>query len=141
MAIYRCAGCGAVNRTSLAAGAASSQVCYRCRRLLDTTGKPQPVDAAALVTTLRSSPAPVLVSFAARESARPGLDGVARARAGELVVLRVDPGEEPAAAAAFSIGGIPTLVLFDGGSEVARRSDASPGTDVRAWVEAAASAR
>lgn len=139
MAIYRCAGCGAVNRTTHATAAGTAQGCYRCRRLLDTTGKPQPVDAAALVTTIRSSPAPVLVSFAERSSARPALEGVARARAGDLVVLRVDPGEEPAAAAAFAINGQPTLVLFQDGSEVARRADVA-ASDVHAWVETAARA-
>jgi thioredoxin 2 len=137
MAVYRCSGCGAVNRTPQQPGA---QGCFRCRRLLDPSGRPQAVDAAALVTAIRSSPAPVLVDFAVRDVPIPALDGVARARAGELVVLRVDPGEEPAAAQAYGIRVTPTLVLFRGGNEVARCSETPAGVDLRAWVEAAAPA-
>ncbi|WP_242393725.1 thioredoxin family protein [Anaeromyxobacter oryzisoli] len=139
MAVYRCAGCGAVNRSQPDSG--PPQACYRCRRPLDTSGRPQAVDAAALVTTIRCSPAPVLVDFAARDLAAPALDGLAAARAGELVVLRVDPGEEPAAAQAYAIRFTPTLVLFQGGSEVARRCDAPGPIDMHAWVEQASSAR
>jgi thioredoxin 2 len=135
MAIYRCAGCGAVNRTPVEV--AAPQACYRCRRLLDTTGRPQAVDAAALVSALRASPAPVLVDFEGRDTAAPAVEGLARARAGEILVLRVDPGEEPAAAAAYAIQVTPTLVIFSGGSEVARRCGAPAPADVRAWVEAA----
>lgn len=135
MSVFRCAGCGAVNRTRVESAAPAA--CYRCRRLLDTTGRPQSVDAAALVSAIRSSPAPVLVDFAGRDVALPALDGLARAHAGELVVLRVDPGEERAAADAYAILATPTLVLFQGGSEVARASGLGP-TDMRAWVEEAA---
>src|SRR5512133_3256377 len=133
MSVYRCSGCGAVNRTR--AEMAPPQACYRCRRPLDTTGRPQAVDAAALVTTIRSSPAPVLVDFAGRDLAMPALDGLESARAGEILVLRVDPCEEPAAAEAYAIRVTPTLVLFHGGSEVARRCDAPGPIDMRTWVE------
>jgi thioredoxin 2 len=139
MAVYRCSGCGAVNRTQ--AEMAPPQACYRCRRSLDTTGRPQAVDAAALVTTIRSSPAPVLVDFTGRDLPIPALDGLASARAGEIVVLRVDPCEEPAAAEAYAIRVTPTLVLFQGGSEVARRCDAPGPLDMRTWVEESAPAR
>jgi thioredoxin 2 len=139
MAIYRCSGCGAVNRTH--AEAAAPRACYRCRRLLDTTGRPQAVDAAALVTTIRSSPAPVLVDFAGRDLPVAALNGVAHARAGELVVLRVDPCKEPAAAEAYAIQVTPTLVLFQDGSEVARRCDAPGPSDMGAWLEQASAPR
>ncbi|BDG02001.1 thioredoxin family protein [Anaeromyxobacter oryzae] len=139
MAVFRCSGCGAVNRTQI--DSAPPQACYRCRRPLDTSGRPQAVDAAALVTTIRSSPAPVLVDFAGRDVVMPIVDGLARARAGELVVLRVDPGEEPAAAQAYAIRVTPTLVLFQDGSEVARRCDVPGPIDMRTWVEQASVAR
>lgn len=138
MAFYRCAGCGAVNRSPREPSA--RQTCYRCRRLLDTTGRPQSVDAAALVTIIRSSPAPVLVDFADGDAPGGALDGLARARAGELLVVRVDPAEEPAAAEAYRVSITPTLVLFAGGSEVARRCDAPGASAIGSWVEQSAPA-
>ncbi|HTN50814.1 MAG TPA: thioredoxin family protein [Anaeromyxobacter sp.] len=136
MSIYRCAGCGALNRMPFAGP--GPQACSRCRRLIDTTGRVQRVDATALVSAIRASPAPVLVDFEGREADAPGVDGLARARAGELLVLRVDPGEEPAAAHAFGIEGVPTLVLFREGTEVARRRDLSASAELAAWVAGAA---
>lgn len=135
MAIYRCAACGAVNRfvDGVAPGA-----CSRCRRPLDASGRPQAVDAAALVTALSASPAPVLVDFVGREAPEAELDGVARAYAGELVVLRVDPREEPAAVAAYGIGQTPTRVLFERGAEVCR---GGPADGILGWVDRARAER
>jgi thioredoxin 2 len=137
MAIYRCAACGGVNHATADAGA-PAEACTRCRRPLDRSGQPQDVDAAALVSAIRSSPAPVLVDFSDAPSV--ALDEVARACAGELVVLRVHPPSEPAAAAAYRIGPAPTLVLFFGGTEVARRAGRDPG-DLTTWMESAAAVR
>jgi thioredoxin 2 len=146
MAIYRCAACGALNRpgpgsvraSGLGAGSTGRPTCATCRRPLDTSGLPQAVDAAALVSAIRSSPAPVLVDFSARGDTVPGVSAVAQAEAGRLVVLRVDPLREPAAVAAFSIAERHTLVLFRSGSEVARRCDAAPAAEVQRWLEATA---
>jgi thioredoxin 2 len=146
MAIYRCGECGALNRSGAPAAEGGAlhpaaalrptyPTCASCRQPLDTSGVPQAVDAAALVSAIRSSPAPVLVDFSARGDDLPGVDGVARAEAGRLVVLRVDPACEPAAVEAFSIAGRHTLVLFRRGAEVARGSDDAAATEVRRWLE------
>jgi thioredoxin 2 len=132
MGIYRCAACGAVNRSGGGAGAR----CERCRAVLDTSGAPQRIDAAALVTLIASSPAPVLVEFAA-----PGTRGrvgeVATVRAGELLCLQVDSAGEPAAMAAYGVGDAPTLVLFFRGEELARLAPAAPGSatvELSSWL-------
>jgi len=129
MATYRCAACGAVN--GLSGPVYGECACARCRRTLDLSGSPQPVDAAALVAAIRSCPAPVLVHFSEQGLASPELETQARALAGELLVLQVDPRVEPAAAEAYRVGGAPTLVLFERGTEVARR-------DGQAWPSLAA---
>ena len=123
MNIYRCAACGAVNRTSGGGGAR----CERCRSALDTSGAPQRIDAAALVTLIASSPAPVLVDFASPGVCASCLDEVASARAGEVLCLRVDTAGEPAAAAAYRVRQTPTVVLFARGAELARFAPTAPG--------------
>ncbi|GEJ59433.1 thiol reductase thioredoxin [Anaeromyxobacter diazotrophicus] len=132
MGIYRCAACGAVNRSAAGAGAR----CERCRAALDTSGAPQHVDAAALVTLIASSPAPVLVDFAAPGARASCLAEVASARAGELVCLRVDTAGEPAATAAYRVRQAPTVVLFARGAEVARFAPTAPEAagQVSRWV-------
>jgi thioredoxin 2 len=137
MASYRCAACGAVSRVMTAG--AGAPACPRCRCAFDVTGTPQPIDAAALVSVILSSPVPVLVGFAAPgESTCASLDDLASARAGELVCLRVDTAVEPAAAGAYGIVELPTLVLFSGGAEVGRLPARLPPRDIARWMEAAA---
>ncbi|HUL60934.1 MAG TPA: thiol reductase thioredoxin [Anaeromyxobacteraceae bacterium] len=137
MTIYRCAGCGAVNEAS----PPQAPLCTRCRRALDVSGRPQVVDAAALVSAIRSSPAPVLVDFSAPGERTEALDRVAGEQAGRLLVLRVDPGAQPAAAEAYAVWRGPTWVLFSGGAEIARRRGVPCPVDVAAWVATARAAR
>lgn len=119
-ATYRCAACGAVNRFDVPAQ--GPPTCARCRRELDLSGRPQPVDAVALASAIHSSPAPVLVDFSGAGPAAPELVSQAGALAGEVVVLRVDLHAEPAAAEAYHVVVSPTLVLFAEGAELARRA-------------------
>lgn len=118
-ATYRCAACGAVNRLPLPTPGEAT--CVRCRRELDLSGRPQPVDAAALTSAILCSPAPVLVDFSGGGPASPELLSQAGALAGEVLVLHVDLPTEPAAAEAYHVVASPTLVLFAEGAELARR--------------------
>ncbi len=136
MPVYRCGACGAVTR--LRDGALEA-TCPRCRRPLDLSGRAQRVDAAALVSAIRCSPAPVLVGFCGAGSP-PVIDSVPHARDGEIVVLAVDTDAEPAAAHAFGIGRSPTVVLFSGGSEVLRAPRVPAAAELTRWVEHARAA-
>jgi hypothetical protein len=120
LATYRCAACGAVNR--LPVPAPGRPACVRCRRELDLSGRPQPVDAVALASAILCSPAPVLVDFSGGGPTPPELLSQAGALAGEVLVLHVDLGAEPAAAEAYRVAAAPTLVLFSEGTELARRA-------------------
>ncbi len=133
MAFYRCTACGVVNR--IVAGR-DQPSCARCRCALDTSAMPQSVDAAALVSAILSSPAPVLVDFTAPGARCSCLDEVASAHAGELLCLRVDPASEPAATDAYRVNRTPTLVLFSDGCEVARLHATQPPGEISRWLSA-----
>jgi thioredoxin 2 len=130
VANFRCAHCGAVVQAPV--GASGGLFCARCRRPLDLSGDPQEVDAVSLVSALGASPSPVLVDFSSDDPPSQALLEQARAFAGSLLVLRVDPAVEPAAAEAFRVGGSRTLVLFEGGAEVARRQGGAAWPDLGA---------
>jgi len=133
MATYRCATCGAVNRLPVPAQGPPS--CARCRRDLDLSGRPQPVDAVALASAILCSPAPVLVDFSGAGPTPPELLSQAGALAGEVLVLHVDLRAEPAAAEAYHVAEVPTLILFAEGAELARR-DGPAWPDLPAVVAA-----
>ena len=136
MTIHRCADCGAVNE----APPRGAPGCVRCRRPLDVSGRPQEVDAAALVSAIRAFPAPVLVDFSAPEDRTEALERVAVEEVGRLLVLRIDPRAQPAAAEAFGVWRGPTWVLFSGGAEIARRFGVPCPVDLGAWVATARAA-
>jgi thioredoxin len=75
--------------------------------------------------TVLGAGVPVLVDFYADWCApckmvAPVVDDIARQRMGELLVVKVDTDFAPGLARRYGIRGIPTVVLFDGGTEVAR---------------------
>ncbi len=90
------------------------------------------VDAAALAELVRTAEVPVLVDFYADwcgpcKIMAPVLDQFARKHVGEVIVAKLDTDDNPDAAAAHGIRGIPTLVLFKEGAEVDRQVGAVPG--------------
>lgn len=54
----------------------------------------------------------------------------------EVRFAKVDSDAARQASAAYGIRSIPTLILFKGGKEVARRSGASSAGDIAAWTKA-----
>jgi thioredoxin 2 len=97
------------------------------------------VDAAALDAAVRSAPVPVLVDFWAPwcgpcRAAAPILADLGRARAGDLLVLKVNSDEQPELAGRLGIRAIPTFVLFHGGREVARHGGVMSRPELERWV-------
>ena len=69
----------------------------------------------------------------------PTLDQLARKRAGEALVLKLDTDRNPAMAIRYQIRGIPTLIAYSGGREVAREVGAVPPPRLEALLDRAAS--
>lgn len=136
-ATVRCPFCLKLNRVDLSR-AADRPRCGQCARpiLLD---RPIKVTDDDLDRVVRGSDVPVLVDFHADwcgpcKAMAPVLDDLARDRSGELLVAKLDTDRNPRSAARFSIRGIPTLILFREGREVARRTGAVPRRDVEALL-------
>jgi thioredoxin 2 len=136
---FRCRNCSAFNRVP-ESKKDGKPVCGRCKAPLETSGAPQEVTGSELADLVAQSPLPVLVDFWATwcgpcRMAAPILDRVARARAGRVLVVKLDTDRNPEAAARHRIQSIPVFALFKDGAE-AQRQVGLPGEAALAqWID------
>jgi thioredoxin 2 len=114
--------------------------CGKCGKpiLLD---RPIAVSDETFERVTTDTTVPVVVDFYADwcgpcKIMAPLLDEVARRRAGELLVVKLDTDRNPATGPRFGIRGIPTLIAFRNGKEVARRVGAVPPAELEAFLKA-----
>jgi len=127
--LFRCPFCGTLNRVDTAR-AGDHPVCGECAKplLLD---RPMQVTDSDLEKVVRESEIPVVVDFYADwcgpcKFMAPVFDELARERSGQVLFTKLDTDRNPAMAVRFGIRGIPTLIVFHGGTEVARQVGAVP---------------
>lgn len=137
--VVPCPFCGRLNRVDLAR-AEDRPRCGECQRpiLLD---RPVKVGDADFERVVAESEVPVLVDFYADwcgpcRMMAPTIDELAAKRAGEILVAKLDTDRNPATAGRYGIRGIPTLIVFRGGREIARRTGALGSRDLEALVDA-----
>jgi thioredoxin 2 len=133
-----CLECGATNLYPLAAEG-KNVVCGRCKSGLPFPGTVLEPSREQAVSLFRNSGLPVLVDFFSPTCGpchmmRPVLERLARRRAGEVVVVRIDVERDQELARGFGIQGVPTFVIIRKGTELDRLSGAVPEEDFAFWV-------
>ena len=143
MVTVRCPFCTTLNRVDLAKLDARP-TCGECHRpiLLD---RPVAVTDADFDSTVASAQVPVFVDFYADwcgpcKMMAPIFDELAREYAGQLLVVKLDTDRNQATTQRFGVRGIPTLILFRGGQEVARQVGAVPKKQLEEMLRSALSA-
>ena len=132
-----CPNCGRKNRVP--AAAAGTPRCGHCHNPL-----PWIVDAGddSFAERVKQARMPVLVDLWAPwcgpcRAVSPALENLARDRAGRIKLVKVNVDESPAIAARFGVQGIPTLLVLDKGTVVARQTGAAPEAALRQWLDQA----
>ncbi|MGI9614975.1 MAG: thioredoxin [Acidimicrobiales bacterium] len=130
-----CPSCQARNRVPIAA--AGKPRCGKCKANLPWLVDVGTVDFDEIVA---SSAVPVLVDLWAPwcgpcKAVAPALEHLAGQRAGALRVIKINVDNEPTISARLGVQGIPTMVLYNDGAEVARQVGALPAHRISAWID------
>jgi thioredoxin 2 len=133
-----CPNCGAINNFPLES-AGKTVVCGRCRTPLPAPGTVLELPEQEAATLIQRSGLPVLVDFYSPTCGpclmmHPLVERLAKRRAGELMVIRVNTDNSPGLASRFGIHGVPTFVIISKGTERGRTSGAMGETDFSLWV-------
>jgi len=132
-----CLACGQANRVPKAK-MADAPICGVCGAKL-ADGAVAPLDPATLEKSARTDDLPLLVNFWApwcgpcRQMA-PEFAKAARSVGTTARFAKIDTQDHPDAASRYNIRGIPALVLFHRGREVARLAGARPASEIEAFV-------
>lgn len=130
-----CLHCGRRNR--VAAASRGAPVCAVCKSDLPWMVE---ADEAGFEFAVLASDLPVLVDFWAPWCApcrivSPLVERLGEELRGRLKVVKVNTDQNPDLSNRFSIRGIPTLMLFDGGRQVARQTGALDAVALERWVD------
>jgi thioredoxin 2 len=135
--IVVCPNCGRKNRVP--AAAAGRPRCGHCHQPLPWVAE---ADDRSFAQVAEEAQVPVLVDLWAPwcgpcRAVSPALENLARDHAGEIKLVKVNVDESPVIAGRFGVQGIPTLLVLDKGTVVARQTGAAPESVLRQWLDRA----
>jgi thioredoxin 2 len=137
--VSTCPSCGTRNRMTFD-HIGRTHRCGKCKGDLPQPDSPVEVSTAEMFDDLVASVSvPVIVDYWAPwcgpcRYVAPELEKVARRRAGELLVVKVNTDEVVELGARYGIRSIPTLAVFHHGQELARSAGARPADAIEALV-------
>jgi len=139
-----CLHCAGVNRVPATAKALAAK-CGRCGERL-FTGHPADVDGAMFERQVARSTIPVLVDVWAPwcgpcRVMAPAYEAAAKALEPAVRVIKLNSDNEQQIAGRLGIRGIPSLLLFRSGTEIARSAGAMPAGQIVEWTRARLTSR
>jgi thioredoxin 2 len=132
-----CSQCGGINRVPRGKDASAAK-CGKCRNKL-FSGHPPDVDARLFDRHVARSSLPVVVDVWAPwcgpcRMMAPAYEAAAKELEPHVVFVKLNSDVEQTVSSRLGIRGIPTMILFHGGEEVARTSGAMSSAQIVRWV-------
>ena len=135
--MVKCENCGRMNRVP--AAAQGKPRCGNCKAFLPWIADASDEDFAEIAEQVTI---PVLVDLWAAwcgpcRMVSPALEQLAREKAGQLKLVKVDIERAPKLAKRFSVQAVPTLMVLYRGEVIARQPGAAPVDALRRWLDGA----
>ena len=135
-----CTNCGTVNRLPADRDAIAAK-CGGCGQLL-FSGEPADVPGEMFERQIARSTVPVVVDIWAPwcgpcHAMAPEYEKAAQATEPRARFLKLNSDNEQQIAGRLGIRGIPTMLVYRDGKEIARTSGARPASDIVRWLEQA----
>ncbi|MEU2041996.1 MULTISPECIES: thioredoxin [Nocardia] len=135
----KCPNCGRVNK--VAAAGEGKPRCGNCHEPLPWIASAVDDDFAEVA---EKSSVPVLVDLWATwcgpcRMVSPALEQLARERAGQIKLVKIDVDAAPKTAERFTVRAVPTLLVIDRGEVLAHQAGAAPVPQLRTWLDQALS--
>ncbi|GAB4360685.1 MAG: thioredoxin TrxC [Oricola sp.] len=132
-----CPSCAAVNRLPVGRPAEKAR-CGSCKAPL-FSGHPAEASGAMFDKQVARSSVPVVVDVWAPwcgpcRMMAPAFEQAARDLEPEVRFLKLNSDQEQEVAGRLGIRGIPTMILYAGGREIARQSGAMSAPQITAWI-------
>jgi thioredoxin 2 len=135
--MVKCENCGRMNRVPVSAQGRPR--CGNCKAFLPWITDAGDEDFAEIA---EHATVPVLVDLWATwcgpcRMVSPALEQLAREKAGQVKLVKVDIDRAPKLAQRFSVQAVPTLMVLYRGEVIARQPGAAPLDALRSWLDGA----
>ncbi|MGZ3772551.1 MAG: thioredoxin TrxC [Pseudobdellovibrionaceae bacterium] len=133
-----CEKCGQTNRANT--NGKNEPICGSCKAVLPVHGAIVEGKDHTLQKLINKSPLPIVVDVWAPwcspcRAFAPTFESSSSNYAGKVVFVKLNSDENQTIAAQLGIRGIPTVLVFKNGSEVARQSGAMPREVFNQWLD------
>jgi thioredoxin 2 len=134
-----CTDCNQTNRVPFDSPQGKAPVCGKCKRPLAFHEGVSDLNASGIRFLSQKITQPVVIDFWAPwcqpcKVFAPAFIRAARTFAGQAAFAKIDTQANPLASDAFKIRAVPTFIILNNGTEIARQSGAMPYEQFLAWV-------
>lgn len=135
-----CMGCSSLNKVTIDKVTNQKPVCGSCGASLNMHSLVSEIDLKGLMKMIQKIDLPIVIDFWAPwcgpcKSFGPTFEMASNIFGGKLVFVKINTQAFPHASDQFKIRGIPTLLIYKNGKEIARESGAFPLEPLKNWLQ------
>lgn len=135
-----CLKCKSINKIAIDKVKTQPPLCGHCKAPLNLHSLVSDVDQEGLNKMIQKSDLPVVIDFWAPwcgpcKTFTPAYEAASQFFGGKITFIKINTQDFPSISSQFNIRGIPSILLFKEGKELARQSGAFPLEHLKNWLQ------